>query len=216
MSTFRNLTPNRSKKLRLALARSACVALAALGLARCAMKNDARYEFLAQGGAPPAIIPDAGSQEASRQTEDFSPTCSSVGPTAAGLDIKKGVQCTAKDPQICFRTCGPQSVGWKSETCSAGVYAEGTCQFPGAADYSCFKIPPAIDMTVCPATKPQASQACTVPQCTLCNVNGQYIDSSGNVKNGYCVCGQPSVTNGTRNWSCASSTAWPCPQSNGC
>jgi len=46
-------------------------------------------------------------------------------------------------------------------------------------------------------------------------MGGQYLDSSGAVKIGYCVCTQPNAA-GVRTWSCASDTAWPCPLANGC
>jgi hypothetical protein len=182
-----------------------------VGLGRCALKNDKRYDFFAQGGAPPAIVPDAGS----RNTEDFSPACLDVGPTEADAEIKKGTACTTQDPQICYRACGPQSVGWKSETCTAATYAEGDCHFP-SGDYSCYSIPSTIDMTVCPSTEPKAGEECAVAECTLCNLDGQYFDSSGSNKIGYCVCTPPSDLDGIRRWSCASSTAWPCPQGFGC
>jgi hypothetical protein len=148
--------------------------------------------------------------------EDFTPACD-LTMTVAGLAIAKGVACVAEDPQLCWKTCGPQSVGWKSETCTGGIYAEGDCVFPSAGDYQCFKIPEA-QHAECPTTAelmPQASQACTVPECNACNVAGQYKTSSGEVKVGYCVC-QPPNSAGTRTWSCASGTAWPCPLGQGC
>jgi hypothetical protein len=143
----------------------------------------------------------------------FSPLCSNVT-TGLGTNPGKGVACTATDPAECWKTCGPQSIGYKSETCTAGAYVEQTgCTFPPEGNYACYKIPATIDSS-CPATTPQASQACTVAACTLCNVGGQYLDSSAASKTGYCVC----VTGdaGTGKWSCASSTAWPCPAGNGC
>ncbi len=142
------------------------------------------------------------------------PACDGM-PTAAGEEIKKGVACTEEDPQLCWRTCGPGSVGWKSETCVAGSYAEGDCQFPADGDYSCYAIPDAIDAEVCPTEVPQATKECDVPECTLCNLGGEYLDSGGNVKMGYCVCNPPNA-DGARSWTCASDTAWPCPLGNGC
>ena len=142
------------------------------------------------------------------------PPCD-LGPTAAGEEIKKGVACTEEDPQLCYRTCGPGSVGWKTETCVAGSYAEGDCAFPVDGDYSCYAIPDAIDADTCPAEAPQATETCDVPECTLCNLGGEYLDSGGNVKMGYCVCNPPNA-DGTRSWTCASDTAWPCPLGNGC
>jgi hypothetical protein len=73
----------------------------------------------------------------------------------------------------------------------------------------------AIDTAVCPDTVPQATMACDVPECTLCNLAGNYADSSGAAKVGYCVCGEPNG-DGERSWTCASDTAWPCPGGSGC
>jgi hypothetical protein len=134
--------------------------------------------------------------------------------TAAGAAPTKGGACTAADTQVCYKTCGPASSGFKSETCTGGTYAEQSgCTFP-AGDYSCYKIPTAVDPS-CPTTPPQASSACTVAMCTPCNVNGMYLDSQGSAKEGYCVCPAAGAS-GNRNWTCASSTAWPCPSGQGC
>jgi hypothetical protein len=147
--------------------------------------------------------------------DTFTPLCSLVPLTEAGVAPTKGGACTAKDTQLCYKTCGPQSVGFKSETCTNGTYVEQSgCSFPKATDYSCYKVPAAVDAS-CPATAPQASQPCTVKACTLCNVGGNYLDSTGASKVGYCVCPAAGAS-GTSKWSCASMTAWPCPSGQGC
>jgi hypothetical protein len=135
--------------------------------------------------------------------------------------VSKGVPCTSSDPQFCSKTCGPEKVGTKAETCASGVYVEMSgCTFDPSRDYSCYKIPTAVNST-CPAeVPPQASAACEVPPCMLCNslqglAGGQYLDASGAAKVGYCVCQQPNAA-GVRTWSCASDTAWPCPINSGC
>jgi hypothetical protein len=144
----------------------------------------------------------------------FSPLCAGLT-TAAGAAPTKGGACVAADPQLCYKTCGPQGIGFKSETCTGGLYAEQSgCSFPTGADYSCYKIPAAVSAS-CPTTVPKASDPCTVAECTLCNLNGQYLDSSGASKAGYCVC-PPAGASGTSKWSCASTTAWPCPAGSGC
>jgi hypothetical protein len=144
----------------------------------------------------------------------FSPLCSAVPMTAAGEAPTKGGACTADDPQLCYKTCGPQSIGFKSETCTNGAYAEQSgCSFPDG-DYACFKIPTMMDAS-CPTMAPQATMPCEVAECTLCNVGGNYLDSSGASKAGYCVCPAPGAS-GSRKWSCASTTAWPCPAGKGC
>ncbi|HKU39772.1 MAG TPA: hypothetical protein VJR89_16545 [Polyangiales bacterium] len=145
----------------------------------------------------------------------FTPLCEMVPPTAAGAQPTKGGACTADDTQLCYKTCGPQSVGFKSETCTSGAYVEQSgCSFPDM-DYSCFKIPAMIDASVCPMTAPMANTPCDVAPCTLCNVMGGYLDSQMASKTGYCVCPMAGAS-GMRKWTCASTTAWPCPAGRGC
>jgi len=145
----------------------------------------------------------------------FTPLCDGLTTAANEVPTKAGA-CTAADPQLCYKTCGPQGVGFKSETCTAGAYAEQSgCSFPDAADYSCFKIPTAAD-AACPTETITASTACTVAACTPCaDATGNYYDSKMNLKAGYCVCPMPGAS-GTSKWSCASTTAWPCPTGKGC
>lgn len=163
------------------------------------------------GKAAPAAM--SGSMMAAASSGNFSPLCSEVPATGAGAPTKGGA-CTASDSQLCYKTCGPQSVGFKSETCTNGAYVEQTgCSFPDA-DYSCYKIPATVDAT-CPKMPPQATMACDVAMCTPCNVDGNYLDSSGASKQGYCVCPEAGEM-GMRKWSCASSTSWPCPLGKGC
>ena len=136
--------------------------------------------------------------------------------------VTKGGACTASDQQLCYKTCGPEKTGFKSEMCtSAGTYAEMSgCSFDSSKDYSCYKIPTAANAQ-CPAgVTPQGSAACDVPHCVLCNslggvVGGQYNDSSGAPKVGWCTCQEPNSA-GMRTWTCASDTAWPCPLGKGC
>ncbi len=150
---------------------------------------------------------------------DFTPSCTGLT-TAAGAAPTKNGACTASDPQLCYKTCGPQSIGFKSETCSAGVYNEQSgCSFQTGSDYSCYKIPATADAS-CPTTAPQASQVCTIAQCVVCGGTKTaqttgYLDSTGAAKAGYCVCQAPGAS-GSSKWSCASSTAWPCPAGQGC
>ena len=156
----------------------------------------------------------AGTSTGSGNPDMFTPLCAGLT-TAAGAAPTKGGACTGADPQLCYKTCGPQGIGFKSETCTGGLYAEQSgCSFPTGEDYSCYKIPAAIDAS-CPKAVPKASDPCTVAECTPCNLNGQYLDSSGASKAGYCVC--PAAGGmGTSKWSCASATAWPCPAGSGC
>jgi len=145
---------------------------------------------------------------------DYTPLCA-LNVTVAGEEPKKNIACTADDVQTCYRTCGPMSVGLKTETCEGGVYVEGDCEFPTGVDYSCFSIPDTIDAATCPTEAPQATEPCDVPICTLCNLAGSYLTSTGDVKTGYCVCREPN-DDGDRTWTCASATAWPCPMAACC
>jgi hypothetical protein len=94
------------------------------------------------------------------------------------------------------------------------------CSFDPFRDFSCYKLPVAAN-PICPAgITPMASGPCDIPHCSLCNslqgtVGGQYLDSTGAPKVGWCVCQEPNAT-GMRTWSCASDTAWPCPLGAGC
>ena len=149
----------------------------------------------------------------------FTPLCTGLA-TGADAGVAKGGSCTDSDPQICYKTCGPESKGYKSETCSGGTYAEQSgCSFPTDGNYACYKLPTTADPT-CPTTAPQANTACTVAACVVCGGTDTaqttgYLDSSGAAKAGFCVC--PVTSTGTPGkWTCASSTAWPCPSSNGC
>ncbi len=157
------------------------------------------------GGATGA----AGQSGAAGASGFGQPACAT---TSAGAAVKKGGACTASDQQMCFNTCGPEKSGVKSETCTAGVYAEGSCVFDPAKDFSCYKIP-GTTPAACPTTAIQSGAACTVPDCTVCGGTTGYLDSTMAMKTGYCVC-QSNSSNPT--WSCASTTAWPCPSGSGC
>jgi hypothetical protein len=166
------------------------------------------------GGAAAGTTATSSGGSTGTSTGAYDPLCSTLLTAASAIPTKGGV-CTDADPQLCYKNCGPKSVGFKSETCSGGTYQEQTgCSFPTGIDYSCYKIPAVIDPS-CPTTVPQASTPCSVADCVLCNVNNGYNDSSGSAKIGYCVC--PTTSAGTPGkWTCASTTAWPCPAGQGC
>jgi hypothetical protein len=146
------------------------------------------------------------------------------GLPACASTVAKGGTCAPTDTQCCYKTCGPEKSGVKSELCqTSGVYAEmSACAFDPTKDYSCYKLPAAADPE-CPAgVTPQASMDCgTVPMCHACNSTGGlpgggYLDSSGSAKTGYCVC-QAANASGVRVWSCATDNgSWPCPGNSGC
>jgi hypothetical protein len=139
------------------------------------------------------------------------------------MAIAKGGSCTSTDTQACTNTCGPEKTGTKTETCTAtataaGTYSEAACTFSSTTNFTCYAIPSAAAAsTMCPTTAPTASSLCTIADCIVCggpsasNAAGTgYLDSKGKANTGYCVC-QASGT-----WSCASTTAWPCPGNTGC
>jgi len=134
------------------------------------------------------------------------------GAPQCGANENKGAACTDSDLQACFKTCGPERVGTKTETCLGGTYVESTCQFSPAGDYTCYAIPAAPD-PACPTTLIQAGSACSIPDCLVCGGTTGYLDSTGAAKIGYCVCQAASAS---PVWSCAAVTAWPCPGGEGC
>ena len=138
------------------------------------------------------------------------------GQPTCDASVKKGGACAATDVQFCYKPCGPDNIGVKSETCASGFYAEMTgCVFDPGRDYSCYKLP-AVANAACPAEVPQANAACSVAACLVCNSAGgtasaTYLDSTGATQVGYCLCSAS-----TLKWSCASDIAWPCPGGSGC
>lgn len=147
---------------------------------------------------------------------------------AAGSELKKGAACTAADPQLCYKSCGPKgSGGYKSETCTAAAYAEVASCIWTLTDYSCYKVPAsvtAMDAT-CPAkidptATMQGGLACTVAPCTSCTgATGLYLDSNNAEKTGWCTCVRDTPDAASGKWSCGStspSVAWPCPGQAGC
>ena len=169
---------------------------------------------IAGAGGTTAAVGTAGTAGASGSST-YQPLCKGLV-TVGGAEPAKLVVCTDADPQLCYKTCGPKSIGFKSETCTGGSYQEQTgCDFLPGVDYSCYKIPATVDAT-CPTTTPQASQPCSVADCVLCNVADSYLDSTGSPKVGYCVCPTPTSATATSKWTCASKSAWPCPSGQGC
>jgi hypothetical protein len=174
------------------------------------------------GGAPAAAGAAGASTAGAPGTGGtFTPLCVGLK-TAAMAEPAKAIACAdPSDPQLCYRTCGPQSSGYKSETCTGGAYAEQSgCTFPPELDATCFKLPATQDASCPTAVAPKASDPCTIAACTVCNLGGgatgTYLDSKGMQKVGYCVCQLPTGGATTGKWSCGSTDAWPCPGAMGC
>src|SRR4030095_12571608 len=91
-------------------------------------------------------------------------TSGAFGQPACLSTVVKGGACTPAYQQFCYKTCGPEKTGVKTETCTtSGIYAEMSgCSFDPAKDYSCYKIPTAAN-TQCPAGTPMGSASCDVP-----------------------------------------------------
>lgn len=129
---------------------------------------------------------------------------------ACKAGVAKGSACTPASPQLCYKGCGPDNVGYKPLTCQSGVYDEPQegCTFPSQQDYSCYKLPTSLP-PACPTGVPRGGQPCQVAACTVCFGGGlaapQYQDSTGMQKQGYCVCSS------VGSWTCGSNNgSWPC------
>jgi hypothetical protein len=221
-----------------------------LGTAACSDSNQAsmRTADTTSGGAPATTPSDTGGSattggatssdvDGSTPTGGSGPVCPTAefaaqypicGTNLAGTAIGKGVACVPEDVQLCYKTCGPEGIGVKSETCSGTAYVENsTCIWDPACDYSCYKLPEASD-AACPTAAPKHNDPCTLPPCVVCGgtASGQttgYLDSTEAAKSGFCIC-RPSVPSATadsgwttQKWGCATAgTAWPCPGNLGC
>ncbi len=176
------------------------------------------------GGGSPATCTDAVTDAAAKAfacAPNWGCSHPLCGITMDGNAIAKGIACIPADQQLCYKTCGPMNVGFKSETCSGGVYAEQSdCSFDPVCDFSCFKLPDSADPT-CPTTPPTHGTACSLAPCVVCGgtTSGQttgYLDSLRSAKIGFCVC-VPATATTTQKWSCATAgTIWPCPGNAGC
>jgi len=136
--------------------------------------------------------------------------------------VAKGISCVPADVQTCYKACGPDNSGYKSETCTGGVYAEQSdCSFDTKCDWGCFKLPKATPAE-CPTAAPKHGAACTISPCIVCGGTDLaqttgYLDSKNSQKIGFCICLPPTASGGTQKWSCATQgTAWPCPGNTGC
>ncbi len=140
----------------------------------------------------------------------------SVPEPACKEGVTKGTTCTGPGAQLCYKSCGPDNMGYKPLTCQGGVYDElqSGCTFPPQQDYACYTVPPGLP-TECPAGTPRGGQPCQIASCTVCfggtSFNPQYQDSTATPKNGYCVCSQAGV------WTCGTyPEAWPCTKGSVC
>ena len=169
----------------------------------------------------PVIVPDAGAKDLaadlpvgtpdSRTTAALDGGTAILSPLCPNLKIAPdggAAACSPSDSQLCSETCGPRSLGQRTETCACGAYVPGDCQFP-AGDYSCFKIPN-VTPSECPTVAPQDGQPCAIADCIVCGEDTGFFGSSGAPERGYCVCDAT-----TRSWTCGHG-GWPCPGGTGC
>jgi len=146
----------------------------------------------------------------------------SFGEPACAPSVESGETCAPTDEQFCYKRCGPDGVGVKSETCqSSGLYTEMVgCAYDLSSDYSCYRIPSAPNVGCPSGQRPQAGRPCELARCTVCNslgglAGGEFAGGAGAVSAGWCVC-QAANAAGVRTWSCAGDTTWPCPIGIGC
>ncbi|HWZ88787.1 MAG TPA: hypothetical protein VNW92_08050, partial [Polyangiaceae bacterium] len=93
---------------------------------------------------------------------------SGAAPAPCDSTVAKAGACTTAG-SVCSKTCGPDKVGYKTETCTAGAYAEGACTFPATGNYACYQKPmPLVACDGAPAAGPVASTACTATACMPC------------------------------------------------
>jgi hypothetical protein len=135
------------------------------------------------------------------------PTC--LAATDPNTQIR-GNPCTpnnAASPD-CMVRCGVDKLGYRPLQCLSGVWTQGLCYFPPAADYSCYKLSSSTPACAPGTSTATGSNACTVPTCKPCgdgvNTANGYTDSSGAPKAGFCVCTAAGV------WSCGSNKEYPC------
>jgi hypothetical protein len=201
-----------------------------LGLGACGGNNE-----IPTSEAPLLEIPDDISCEGARETpvdSEWRQEHVLCGITTKLEAIAKRIPCTPEDPQSCWKTCGPNNIGFKELTCRGGAYAEDSmCDFDPNGDFSCYRIPDPEDVHPdCPTSEvfaPRHNEECSLPPCTVCGGNtyeqttGYRNSSEGLMKPGYCIC-VPAIMDGDvqvspPKWKCATQgTAWPCPNGCGC
>jgi len=122
-----------------------------------------------------------------------------VDPSCPTSITDKSTTCTTEG-LACPKTCGVESKGSKTCTCTAGVFVcesvAPTCHYPAGADLTCYHLPSPVP--ACP-TGTVSNGACTDAACMPCS---GYNDSSGSAKTGYCVCV-------SGKYKCASDKEWP-------
>lgn len=175
----------------------------------------------ATGGGPNAGAPSGGMGATGGSTATGGASegggGSGTGPPDPVCDdsVVKGGSCRTTSTPLCYKACGPDGVGSKTETCRGNVYVESDCSFASEGDYSCYSVPPRLPAE-CPAALPRSADPCAISQCTVCfggsAGNPLYEDSSGTQKSGYCVCSSAGL------WTCGSTStsSWPCPDGSGC
>src|SRR4029079_6052205 len=119
-----------------------------------------------RGGAP-----DGGGTTGEAGTTGEGGAAGTVEGGACPATVSKGVPCGPGDVQLCYKPCGPEKVGMKSETCDvSGLYYEMSGgHFDPHWEYSCYKISTVANSMCAAGVTPQASAACDLPPCVVCN-----------------------------------------------
>ena len=145
------------------------------------------------------------------------------GEPACLSTVVKGGACTPTDQQFCYKTCGPEKTGVKTETCTtAGTYAEMSgCSFEPSQGFLLLQDPdrgqhgvpggrdaPGLDGLRRPALRalqqPRRRRRRQLPRLGR-RAQGRLVHLPGAERG-----------TGLRTWTCASDTAWPCPLGAGC
>lgn len=162
------------------------------------------------GAAAPATGDDAGATAI--VCDDFEPPVA----MACGSGAHDQGECPSAVGvgSSCSRTCGPARMGTENCECMAASSCSQSsqanclrcspCSFDPAKSYSCYALPQPTPS--CPRNGGviQSGYPCPFAACQPCATN--YLDSSGAMKEGYCVCDHPSCK-----WSCATREDWPKP-----
>ena len=144
---------------------------------------------------------------------------SSAGQPPCDSTVFKGGACTAPDQQRCYKTCGPDKLGMKSEICAGGVYAEMSgCTFDTVRDYSCYRLPSTPTAGCSVGLTPQANALCSLPPCVVCN-NNEGLAAARTPTRRAGPCSVTAFAPRTRRGDeveLRQRQAWPCPLGRGC
>ena len=137
------------------------------------------------------------------------------GEPACAPSVESGENCAPTDEQLCYKRCGPDGVGVKSETCqSSGLYTEMVgCAYDLSRDYSCYRIPMRAQRRLPERAATAGGSALRAGAVHRVQQSGgacrrRFASGAGAVSEGWCVC-QAANAAGLRTWSCAGDRPGP-------